>query len=115
MAAAGILMLLSGLALLVMHWEIIAEARVPGVLTLAALTIAALGLGHWLGGPEEEDRTALAVACASRHLGIAVLVAASVPGPRTAVLMGVYLITAAAVSIPYLRWRRRKPRSRVSA
>jgi hypothetical protein len=31
---------------------------------------------------------------------------ASLPGPRTAVIIGVYILTSAAISIPYLRWRR---------
>jgi BASS family bile acid:Na+ symporter len=46
------------------------------------------------------------VACASRHLGIALLVAASLPGPRTAVIIAVYIVASAVVCIPYLRWRR---------
>jgi hypothetical protein len=73
------------------------------------MTLAALVVGHVLGGPAEEDRTALAIACATRHVGIAMVVAASVPGPRTAVLVAAYLLAAAVVSIPYLRWRRRAP------
>jgi len=35
-----------------------------------------------------------------------VLVAASLPGPRTAVIIAVYILTSAAISMPYLRWRR---------
>jgi hypothetical protein len=66
----------------------------------------ALAIGHALGGPAPDDRTALAVACASRHIGIAVLVAASLPGPRTAVIIAVYIVASAVVCIPYLRWRR---------
>jgi hypothetical protein len=46
------------------------------------------------------------VACSSRHIGIAVLVAASLPGPRTAVIIAVYIVASAIVCIPYLRWRR---------
>ena len=70
------------------------------------LVAIALAIGHALGGPAHDDRTALAVACASRHIGIAVLVAASLPGPRTAVIIAVYIVASALVSIPYLRWRR---------
>jgi hypothetical protein len=36
-----------------------------------------------------------------------VLVAASVPGPRTAVLVAAYIVVSVVVSIPYLRRRRR--------
>ena len=31
---------------------------------------------------------------------------ASLPGPRTAVVIAFYILTSAAISIPYLRWRR---------
>jgi BASS family bile acid:Na+ symporter len=81
-------------------------ARWSGVLTLAGLVAISLAIGHLLGGPAEDDRTVLAIACATRHIGIASLVAASVPGPRTSVLVGFYILTSAVISIPYLRWRR---------
>lgn len=106
MAIAGLVLTVCALALLLLHWDVLLEAGWPGVLTLAALIVLALAIGHWLGGPAEEDRTALAIACSTRHLGIAVLVAASLPGPRTAVIIAVYILTSAAISMPYLRWRR---------
>ena len=106
MAIAGLVLTVCALALLILHWDVLLEAGWPGVLTLAALIVLALAIGHWLGGPAEEDRTALAIACSTRHLGIAVLVAASLPGPRTAVIIAVYILTSAVISIPYLRWRR---------
>ncbi|MEA2094296.1 MAG: hypothetical protein U9P11_07015 [Pseudomonadota bacterium] len=106
MMGAGLVLTACALALLVLNWHILLEARGPALLILAILIIAALAIGHILGGPTEDDRTALAIACATRHIGIAVLVAASVPGPRTAVLVAAYIVTAAVVSIPYLRWRR---------
>ena len=106
MAIAGLVLTACSLALLILHWDVLLDARWGGVLTLAALIAIALAIGHWLGGPTEEDRTALAIACSTRHLGIAVLIAASLPGPRTAVIIAVYILTSAAISIPYLRWRR---------
>ncbi len=106
LGVAGIALTICALALLALNWEVILEARWTGVLTLAAFTVAALAIGHLLGGPADDDRTALAISCSTRHLGIAVLVAASVPGPRTAVIVAVYVLTAAAISIPYLKWRR---------
>lgn len=106
MAVAGLLLTVCALALLILHWDVLLEASVSGVLTLAGLIGIALVIGHLLGGPAEEDRTALAIACSTRHLGIAVLVAASLPGPRTAVIIAAYILTSAVISIPYLRWRR---------
>jgi hypothetical protein len=79
----------------------------PSLLALVGMTFAAPTVGHVFGGPED-DRTGLAIACATRHAGIAMIVAASVPGPRTAVVFVAYLIAAAVVSIPYLRGRQRK-------
>ncbi len=106
MAVAGLLLTVCALLLLLLHWDVLLEASVSGVLTLAGLIVIALVIGHLLGGPAEEDRTALAIACSTRHLGIAVLVAASLPGPRTAVIIAAYILTSAIISIPYLRWRR---------
>lgn len=106
MAVAGLLLTVCALLLLLLHWDVLLEASVSGVLTLAGLIVIALVIGHLLGGPAEEDRTALAIACSTRHLGIAVLVAASLPGPRTAIIIAAYILTSAVISIPYLRWRR---------
>ena len=105
-AVAGVALTGGALALLALHWSVLAAVQLPGVLILAALLVIALATGHALGGPTEDDRTTLAIACATRHLGIALIMAASIPGPRTAVLMAAYFITAAAVTVPYLKWRR---------
>jgi hypothetical protein len=69
--------------------------------------VVALAIGHALGGPEGDDRTALAIACATRHVGIALLVAATFPGPRTAVLVVAYLLVMVVVTVPYIKWRKR--------
>jgi len=104
--AAGTALTVCALTLLVLHFDVLLVARWGGVLALMALVALALAIGHLLGGPAHDDRTALAVACASRHIGIAVLVAASLPGPGTAVIIAVYIVASAVVCIPYLRWRR---------
>jgi BASS family bile acid:Na+ symporter len=105
--AAGLVLTACALLLLVLHWEVLQVARFSGVFALMSLVALALAAGHVLGGPGADERTALAVACASRHLGIAVLVAASLPGPRTAAIVAVYIVASAVVTLPYLRWRRR--------
>jgi BASS family bile acid:Na+ symporter len=113
MAIAGIVLALSAVVLLGLHWQVIAGVNGEGIVALAVLIVVALAIGHLLGGPAEDDRSVLAVACATRHIGIAVLVAASLPGPRTAVIVAAYIVTSAAISLPYIRWRRavaaRKP------
>ena len=78
---------------------------------LAILTAAALAVGHVLGGPAREDRTALAVCCATRHVGIAMLAASVAPNPRTVAFVLAYVLASAAVSAAYLAWRGRRPES----
>ena len=103
----GIVLTLGGVILLVLGWPLLKEAGWISLLVLGLLTFISLAIGHLMGGPEEENRTALAIACATRHLGIAVLVAAAVPGLRTGVLVVAYLVASLIASIPYIRWRKR--------
>jgi bile acid:Na+ symporter, BASS family len=77
---------------------------------LVGLLLLAVAIGHSLGGRHHDDRTALAIACATRHIGIAVVVATTFRGPRTMVLLAAYVVASAVVSLPYLQWRRRQAR-----
>lgn len=106
LAVAGLALIGCVLLLLALHGALLLQVGWPSLLTLVGMTLAALVVGHVFGGPGAGDRTGLAMACATRHVGIAMVVAASVPGPRTAVLVAAYLLAAALVSVPYLRWRR---------
>lgn len=106
MAAAGIVLAVSALVLLATHWQVFLQMQGLDMLALLLLLAAALGIGHAMGGPSADDRTALGIACATRHVGLAVLVASSFPGPKTTVMIAGYIVTSAAVSVPYLKWRR---------
>ena len=102
----------AGLALLALHGAALVAVGVVPLLALVVTTLVALAIGHALGGPDPDDRTALAVSCATRHVGIAMLAASTVPGPRVAVLVLAYVLASAVVSIPYLRWRKNARASR---
>ena len=104
--AGGLLVVAAG-GLLAVHGRLLVAADGLALAALAGTTVVALGIGHALGGPDREDRTALAVSCATRHVGVAMLAASAVPGPRTIALVLAYLVCAAAVTLPYLRWRAR--------
>jgi hypothetical protein len=71
------------------------------------LMLIALFIGQVLGGPDRDDRTALAIACAMRHVGIALVVATEFVGVRTLVLVVSYFVTALIVSSVYLTSRQR--------
>jgi BASS family bile acid:Na+ symporter len=106
-ATAWVVFVLAGFALMALQWQVFLEVRGPGLAALLALMAISVAIGHALGGPEPEHRTALAIACCTRHLGVAVLAASAFRGPRVIVLLAAYIACASLVSIPYLRWRRR--------
>lgn len=111
-AAAGILLLVSVVALLFGLWPMIKIFIGNGVVLMLAI-IAAIGLlvGHLLGGPRPGDRTALAVSTASRHPAVALAIATSgtvsEPKPTLAAIL-LSLVVAMVVCAPYQKWRRAK-------
>jgi BASS family bile acid:Na+ symporter len=102
----GFALTLAAVALLGLNWEVLFQMRGPGIIALLLFIMAALAIGHCVGGPEPNQRTNLAIACAARHVGVAAVVATMIHGPRTLVLIAAYVITSAIVSLPYLFWRR---------
>lgn len=110
---AGIALALCTVVLLVAGFHLVIDVGLPSLIAFAAFTVLALATGHILGGPDEGERTALAVACASRHIGLALLVAASYRGERALELVAGYLVASAVVSIPYVRWRSKVHSDRV--
>jgi len=106
-ALAAVVLAVATLILIADQWQVFMEVRGPGIVALLALMVISVAIGHALGGPNPDDRTALAIACCTRHIGIVVILAATFRGPRAVVLLAVYLVAASVVSIPYLRWRRR--------
>ncbi len=105
--AVGVVFSACALTLLATHWQLIAAIVGWPLLALGGFTLAALGVGHLMGGPDPNDRTALAVTCATRHVGVAMVIAAATPGPRTVVLIVAYMLASALVIIPYMKWRGR--------
>jgi len=81
-----------------------------GVLAcLVLFTLVGIAVGHFLGGPEHDDRTVLALATATRHPGIAIAIA-SINFPDQKVVMAIvlyHLVVGTIVSLPYVRWRKR--------
>lgn len=105
--AAGGVLTIAGITLLALNIPLLVAIGWVAFLAFAGITTLALGIGHALGGPDRDDRTALAVSCATRHIGIAMLAASAAPGPRTVALVLAYLVSAAVVTILYLKWRAR--------
>jgi BASS family bile acid:Na+ symporter len=78
---------------------------------LAIVLFLVLGLlaGHLLGGPTPGDRSVLALATASRHPGVALVIAQLAFPTEKAVLAALllYLVAGMIVTLPYVRWRKK--------
>jgi BASS family bile acid:Na+ symporter len=75
---------------------------------IVVVTLAALAIGHALGGPEPPTRTATAIASAMRNPGLALLVATfnNAPPQVSATVVG-YLVVSAFTVLAYIAWRKR--------
>jgi len=83
----------------------------PSFLALASLTFIAILSGHLLGGPKLEDRVSLGVLCASRHVGLVMMISfALVPSRAALAVISAYLLAALMVSTPYVMWVRKRIR-----
>lgn len=82
-------------------WKLVGDGT---ILAFAGLAVLGLAAGYWLGGPNEGDRAALALAASTRHPGVAIAVAshalADIPLVPAAVVL--FLIVSMAISIPFL-------------
>jgi BASS family bile acid:Na+ symporter len=77
-----------------------------GTLAVIVITVAAgIAAGHWLGGPEPGRRIALAQAAATRHPGIAAMVAnRHFDDKRVMLAVILFLLTSIVVSAIYNKW-----------
>jgi BASS family bile acid:Na+ symporter len=106
----SILLIAGALPLLLVAWKAFVVLVGDGaMLALILFMIAGTAVGHFLGGPIEEDRTVLAIATSSRHPGLALAIAKANFPDQIMLVAGavvIYLILRALLAIPYNRWRR---------
>lgn len=74
------------------------------IVAIVAMAFIGLAVGHFLGGPDRDRRTVLALSSAARHPGVALAIAsANYPGDTlvpAAILLA--LILTSVVSVPYV-------------
>jgi BASS family bile acid:Na+ symporter len=109
-AASSLLLAALFLPVVFTQWPTIVEQA--GNFTVVAIVLfiaAGLATGHLLGGPDPDNRTALALATATRHPGVALAVLRAVApeeeGVQAVILL--YLVVGIVASIPYVAWRKR--------
>jgi BASS family bile acid:Na+ symporter len=98
-----ILLLIGVVPLLIMAWPAMAAAARNGVILACVITIGAgLAAGHLLGGGDYRDRSALAVAAATRHPGLAMMMAsANFQDRQVSAVILVFLLTGLVVVAVY--------------
>jgi bile acid:Na+ symporter, BASS family len=103
----AVLLLVTVLLLLVNLWEVTIDAGAQVLAAILAITVAALVVGHLLGGPEPSMRTAVAITSAACNAGLALLVATrnEAPPAVTATTLA-YLLVSVFTIWPYVAWRR---------
>jgi BASS family bile acid:Na+ symporter len=88
-------------------WSLIGNGT---VLAFAAFVLVGLACGHLLAGPVRQNQTALAIATASRHPGIALTLAKANFPDETLVVPALllYLLVNVVVAVPYILWTKRR-------
>jgi len=99
---AGIVMGLCAIVALAAGFHLVFDVGLPSLLAFALFTAVAILTGHLLGGPDLSSRTSLAIACSSRHIGLALLIAANARGQQALSLVVAYLLASGVVSILYI-------------
>ena len=86
-------------------WLLVGDGALASVV---AFVLVGLAVGHFLGGPDPEDRTVLAIATASRHPAMALAIAASSYSAEKLVFPAIimYLLVNGLVSYLYTLWRK---------
>jgi BASS family bile acid:Na+ symporter len=106
---ATLVLIAACIPILIKEWP--AMAGLVGNFSIVAMVVFALvglAVGHWLGGPDPDERSVLAMATSARHPAVALAITANAldkPGVMAAVLMA--LLVAAIVTTPYVKWSRR--------
>jgi BASS family bile acid:Na+ symporter len=109
---AGVVLLLAAVVpVVITMWPAMISLIGDGtLLAIIAFMVVGLALGHRLAGPKPDDRTVLALATATRHPGVALVIAAgNFPDEKlVAPALMLYLLVGAVVSAPYVIWRKRQ-------
>ena len=106
-----ILLLLMLALLLILVPELRAMLNVGGLAMVAILlmVVFSLAIGHLLGGPRRDQRSALATACIARNIGLALFIAElSDYGEHFIPTLLTYMILGGLLAVPYAVWSKRQ-------
>ena len=112
LALIGLVLLVVGTVLLIAGALAVLAAAAPAIaalvsegaaLVMTLLAASAIAAGHALGGPDEDERSTLAIATAMRHPGVALAVATfNVPeAPQVGAAILMYLLVSLILTTLY--------------
>lgn len=79
------------------------------MVAIALMVVASLGIGHWLGGSEDDKRSILAISCIARNVGLALFIAVLNDVEYLVVpTLLAYMILGSFIALPYSIWNKRK-------
>lgn len=106
---ANILFLALVILALIPGFRMIAHLGGLPILTIVMTVVVSLIIGHILGGPTHDERSALAVASIARNIGLALFITA-LSGVEKEIIPTLlsYMILGAIVAIPYSLWSKRR-------
>lgn len=99
---SSIVMVLCSTIALALGFRLVFYVGLPSLIAFALFTSIAIMAGHLLGGPDHSCRTSLAIACSSRHIGLALLFAVNARSQNVLSLVVAYLFASGIVSILYI-------------
>ena len=106
---AGVLLAMVAVLVLLLQGKVLLLVGVEGYVAVGAAAATSLLIGHLLGGPDLATRKALAVACALRNPGLALLVIQlNFPGRGAGALVLTYILVSGTLIAAYGAWRRRR-------
>jgi BASS family bile acid:Na+ symporter len=107
---SGLLLATVLLSLLVLNFSAVLEFDLLSLGAIVILTFAGLAVGHLLGGPEPGNRTCLALASSTRHLGLAAVIAvATFSEARPLPTVLVFMLVSIVAMVLYGHVRKKQP------
>ena len=108
-AIANILFLFLLILLIVPGFRLMLQIGILPLVAIAILLVISLTIGHLLGGSEVDKRSALAIACIARNIGLAMYIAVLSDVQKQVIPTLIsYAILGALVAIPYSTWSKRQ-------
>ncbi|MEM7464525.1 MAG: sodium dependent transporter, partial [Pseudomonadota bacterium] len=105
-----LLLVIAIVAVLILSADLRAQLLVgwPAFFAVIMAGVAAVAIGHLLGGPRSDQRAGLAVACLARNIGLAIFIA-SLAGIAEALFPTflIYILLGTTIQILYSIWIKR--------